>query len=245
METIRTNGTVWGGLNNALTSFRNGVMERLPGRDTRTDGARADKKHGSTSQHQEDPDGTVDAWDADVNWLRSNVPHGDANEDRLTEAIRADFMDDPRSRLWISDRKISNKNVQNGKVRHYDGESPHTEHVHFEAIQHLEDDGRPWAMPRTDALLRELRGDDDVTPAEMNQIADLVVDKLLKADRIQGYKIDGTAIAPVPGKPAEHTLTVGSALAAARRAERMLPGQVDAVSRKLDRVIELLSGGAR
>jgi hypothetical protein len=157
---------VWGGLNPALTSWRNGLMQRLPNKDTRTDGARADKAHGSTSEHQEDSDGTVDAYDCDVNWLRSADPDGNPAEDRLSEAIKADFMADPRSRLWIHNRQIANKNVQNGNIRAYGGASPHTEHIHFEAIQALEDDGRPWAMPRTDALLRELEGDDMALTAD-------------------------------------------------------------------------------
>lgn len=235
----------WGGLNNALTSWRDGIMQRFPGKDTSTDGARADRLHSSVSEHQEDPDGTVDAYDCDVNWLRSNDPDGDAVEDRITAAVLADFMADPRSRLWISDGKIANKNVQDGKVRTYHGKNKHDRHVHFEAIQRLEDDGRPWAMPRTDALLRELRGDDDVTPQDKREIAeqaaDLVVERLLNADRIQGYDTKGEALKPVPGKPLEHTLTVATALAAARRAERMLPGRIDAVEKKIDQLLVLLA----
>ena len=172
----------WGGLNNALNSFRNGLNKRFPGRDTRTDGARADRLHGSDSEHQEDPDGTVDAFDCDINWLKSSDSDGNATEDRISEAVKADFMADPRSRLWIHDREISNKNVQNGKVRIYTGPSPHTEHIHFEAIQRLEDDGSPWAMPRTDALLRELNGEEEVTPEEIKKVADAVWDKLLNIE---------------------------------------------------------------
>lgn len=173
----------WGGLNNALNSFRNGLMRRFPNKDTRTDGARADAAHGSTSEHQEDPDGTVDAYDCDINWLRSADPDGNSVEDRISEAVKADFMADPRSRLWIHNRQIANKNVDNGRVRTYTGRSPHTEHIHFECIQRLEDDGSEWKFPRTDALLRELNGEDvALSDADITKIADKVWAKMLDVD---------------------------------------------------------------
>lgn len=152
----------WGGLNPALTSWRNGINERLPGRDTTTDGARADKLHGSTSQHQEDPDGTVDAFDNDVNYLRSNTPTGSAAELAIAEALKLDFEADANNRgqLWIHDRQIANADIDDWRERYYDGESPHDHHVHWQSRQSRERDGSPWAFTHLDALLRRMNGDD-------------------------------------------------------------------------------------
>jgi hypothetical protein len=149
----------WGGLNNALTAWRNAIELRLGEiRGRASDGARADAAHGSNSQHQEDSDGTVDAFDMDVNLLGSSRSTGSADELRLLEAMKLDFEQDPRRRgkLWIHDREIANRDIDDYRERHYSGKSPHNEHVHWESDEAHEDDGRTWPMPNTDRLLREL-----------------------------------------------------------------------------------------
>jgi hypothetical protein len=166
----------WGGLNPALTSWRNGVNRRLPGRDIRTDGARADKAHSSTSEHQEDPDGTVDAFDQDINVLASSTPTGSPAEDRIIEAMKRDFEQDPhrRGQLWIEDRQIANADVGDWQVRHYDGDSPHEEHIHWQSRQSREHIGADWPMPHLDALLRELRGEDGDMLVKKGETSELV-----------------------------------------------------------------------
>ncbi len=151
----------WGGLNPALTAWRNAINARFPGRDIRTDGGYADKVHGSTSQHQPDADGTVDAFDMDVNLQRSSTSIGTAEERRLIEALKLDFERDRRAYLWIHNREIANQDIGNWRERAYSGDSPHTEHVHWQSEQAYEKDGSAWPMPNTDALLRELTGEDD------------------------------------------------------------------------------------
>jgi hypothetical protein len=153
----------WGGLNNALTAWRNAVMRRFPNKDTESDGARADAVHGSTSQHQEDEDGTTDAYDMDVNVLDSGQQKGSVTERALIEAMKLDFEQDPhgRSLLWIHQREIANATIGAWREREYGG-AAHDRHVHWESRQAREDDGREWPMPHTDRLLRELRGDDDM-----------------------------------------------------------------------------------
>lgn len=148
----------WGGLNPALNAWRNGINRRLSGRDFRTDGARADKNHGSTSQHQEDADGTVDAFDMDTNLLASSTPTGTATERRLIDAMKLDFEQDPHGRgyLWIANREIASADVGNWAERAYSGDSPHTEHVHWQSRQSREHIGSDWPMPHLDAALREL-----------------------------------------------------------------------------------------
>jgi hypothetical protein len=151
----------WGGLNPALTAWRNAINTRFPGRDIRTDGGYADKVHGSTSQHQPDADGTVDAFDMDVNLQRSSTSIGTTEERRLIEAMKLDFERDRRAYLWIHNREIANQDIGDWRERAYAGDSPHTEHVHWQSEQAYEKDGSAWSMPNTDALLRELNGEDD------------------------------------------------------------------------------------
>jgi len=145
----------WGGLNNALTAWRNAV-NRLVGeiRDTESDGARADAAHGSNSQHQEDADGTVDAFDMDKNLLGSSDPDGDSREDQLHAALLKDFERDNRAHLWISNRVIS-QHDEGWDNDEYNGENAHDRHTHFEARQDREDNGAVWNTPNAEALLRE------------------------------------------------------------------------------------------
>jgi hypothetical protein len=158
----------WGGLNNALTAWRNAVMARFPDKDTASDGARADAAHGSTSQHQEDADSTVDAYDMDVNLFDAAPESGSLAERRLIEAMKIDFEQDPHGRghLWIHQREISSREIGPWSERNYSGSNPHDKHVHWESRQSREDDGRTWPMPHTDAVLRDLRGEDEMDAAE-------------------------------------------------------------------------------
>jgi hypothetical protein len=164
----------WGGLNPALTAWRNAINARFPGRDIRTDGGYADKVHGSTSQHQPDSDGTVDAFDMDVNLQRSSTSIGTAEERRLIEALKLDFERDRRAYLWIHNREIANQDVGDWRERAYTGDSPHTEHVHWQSEQAYERDGSAWPMPNTDALLRELNGEDDEMLVKKGDVSEQV-----------------------------------------------------------------------
>jgi hypothetical protein len=145
----------WGGLNPALTAWREASIRRLPGRGTSSDGGYADAAHGSNSQHQEDSDGTVDANDMDVNVLGSDDATGTDEELEVIEAMKKDFEADDRAHLWIHNREIAQHNY-GWAENYYGGSSPHTEHVHWEARQDKEDDGSEWPMPATDRLLAEM-----------------------------------------------------------------------------------------
>jgi hypothetical protein len=163
----------WGGLNNALYAWYVGLNEILPNRSRRSDGGRADSNHASTSQHQPDADGTVDAFDEDRNYLGSADQDGNAAEDRIKAALDADFMADPRWQLIISDRKIRNPDIRDGAARDYTGDSPHTEHTHRQARQSMEDDGRPWKFTRTRALLRQMEAEKMATQFNTEDKAEL------------------------------------------------------------------------
>lgn len=182
----------WGGLNNALFAWRNGINRLFPKRSTRSDGGRADSNHASTSEHQPDADGTVDAFDEDRNYLASDVSTGSPDEDRILAALNSDFMADPRAHLIISDRTIRNDEIGNWKVRPYNGDSPHNEHTHRQVHQSTEDDGRPWKFPHTEALLREMQGGDDMsfTDAEFT-LTDQTADALGKK---RGTKMTGASL---------------------------------------------------
>jgi hypothetical protein len=152
--------TSWGGLNPALASWRHGIVARFPRRGTQSDGARADQLHASTSQHQPDRDGTTDAFDCDVNFLGSSDPTGTGAEQRIAEALKADFQADGRAQLWIHDGGIANADVDDWRWRHYLGQNAHRQHIHFESRQAREHDGRPWRFTHTDALLAELAAEE-------------------------------------------------------------------------------------
>lgn len=157
----------WGGLNPALTSWRNGINALFPNRDTTTDGGYADAVHGSDSQHQPDSDGSVDAFDMDVNLCRSGTSTGSSAEKTLIEALKRDFQADPRAHLWIHDRQIANHEIENWKRRSYGGSSPHTEHVHWESHGQNEADGSPWDFTHTRAAMADLgMGDEDMKMEE-------------------------------------------------------------------------------
>jgi hypothetical protein len=151
----------WGGLNPALTAWRNAINARFPHRGTGSDGGYADKLHGSTSQHQPDSDGSVDAFDMDVNLFGSGTEAGTAAERQMIEALKLDFEADRRSYLWIHQREISNEEIRDWAERQYDGANAHDKHVHWQSEEAYEKDGSAWPMPHTDALLRELNGGDD------------------------------------------------------------------------------------
>jgi hypothetical protein len=178
----------WGGLNAALTAWRNAYVALLPKRRTESDGARADALHGSTSQHQEDADGTVDANDMDVNVLGSSDPDGTDLELSVIEAMKTDFERDPygRGQLWIHDREIANRDVDDWSERYYSGDNPHDKHVHWQSRQSKEHISAPWPMPATTARLREMG--EIVDQADIDKIVNAVVAKI-------GPKLDAAASA--------------------------------------------------
>lgn len=215
----------WGGLNPALTSWRNGINERFPNRGRASDGGYADKLHGPRSEHQPDSDGTVDAFDMDVNLLGSDKPSGTRQELALVEALKADFEDNlRRGQLWIHAEEIANADVDDWRVRDYDGDNPHDQHCHWQSRQGRERDGRPWSFRRTDALLAQMRGDLPVLAKEQQELADRIAKAIMDAPVMvngqpwkygtaigylarKAYEIDATA-----DQVAEHVFDPGTAV---------------------------------
>jgi len=122
-------------LNRALTNFRNEVNKKWPNRDKSSDGTIGDARHqASNSDHNPDPDGSVDAWDMDNDGVDIN-------------ACKRAFEKHPASKYWIYNDMISFRS-EGWKPRSYAYAGPnrsrHTEHVHWNTREEYEDSNLPW-----------------------------------------------------------------------------------------------------
>lgn len=186
--------TNWGGLNPALTSWREGINARYPNRGRASDGGYADKLHGSRSQHQSDEDGSVDAFDMDVNLFGSSNETGTARERQGVDALKLDFEADGRGHLWIHQREIAQHDAGPWTENYYGGDNPHDKHTHWESRQATERDGRPWSFRHTDALLRRFEEEDIMA------VADDIAAKVVAGIRGVKTEVDPSTPAGAKGK---------------------------------------------
>lgn len=126
-------------LNTALTNFRNAVNAAYPNRDKTSDGTVGDESHQQgISDHNPDPDGSVDAWDMDVDLRVPNV----AAE---LEHLKAVFQAHESSKYWIHNRQIASRDW--GWTRKpYEGPNPHDKHVHWNTRTSHENSTDPWSL---------------------------------------------------------------------------------------------------
>jgi hypothetical protein len=127
-------------LNRFLTSWREAVNKKFPKRTKASDGTIGDLRHQaeSFSEHNPDKDGSVDAWDMDVNVLGSSNPTGNAAELAELEKLIKAFQRLPESQLWIHNRQIANRDIDNWRPRPYHGVNPHDHHVHWQSKSNME-----------------------------------------------------------------------------------------------------------
>jgi hypothetical protein len=144
-------------LNPALTNFRNAVNAKYPGRDKGTDGTIGDRAHaGTNSDHNPDSDGSVDAWDMDVDLNGVGKPYT-ADVERL----KAVFQEHESSQYWIHNGQIASRST-GWQRRRYTGSNRHDKHVHWNTRSSHENSNAPWVLTPPPATTSTPQGDDEM-----------------------------------------------------------------------------------
>ncbi|MEV0608141.1 hypothetical protein AB0I61_17420 [Polymorphospora rubra] len=122
-------------LNPALSKFREEVNARWPNRARTSDGTIGDAAHQATSSdHNPDKDGSVDAWDMTAG------PGVDV------QAVIAAALRHEAIQYVIYNRRITSRSMSGGlgTWHPYTGSNPHTSHVHFNTRESHERSSKPW-----------------------------------------------------------------------------------------------------
>lgn len=165
-------------LNPALTRFRAAVNDRYGARrDLESDGTIGDQAHASrSSDHNPDKDGSVDAWDMDVDLNGRGQPYA-----ADVEALKQVFQAHESSAYWIHDDQIARR-ADGWRRRPYPDFNPspdrnkHTKHVHWNTLQARETSTAPWILKDDDVTPQELLNTKIVSPA----LGTFTVGELLK-----------------------------------------------------------------
>lgn len=155
----------------SLVALRNEVKVLDPGRDTTSDGWIGDTSHQArVSDHNPaPPTGVVRAVDIDDDF--TTVAH--------KRLVVAEVVADRRTAYVITDGRIWKRRT--GEWEAYYGADSHFGHIHVSILhtRTAETDTRPWLSP---AARPKPQQEEDVTPQDKEDIAELVVKKLLRAD---------------------------------------------------------------
>jgi peptidoglycan hydrolase-like protein with peptidoglycan-binding domain len=130
----------------SLDTLRKQINAAAPHRSKASDGVIGDAAHSSrTSDHNPDPDGTVDAIDI------THDPINGVDCSRIAEAIRASR--DPRCKYLIFRGRIfgdpgyaARNGVAAWAWNKYTGSNPHNAHMHLSVNDRGQDDTTPWQI---------------------------------------------------------------------------------------------------
>jgi len=160
-------------LNPALTTMRAEVNARYPNRDRDSDGTIGDEAHqGTSSDHNPDGDGSVDAWDMDVEVNGRGKAYATD-----VEWLKGRFERHPSARYWIHDRTIASRS-DGWRRRPYTGANPHDKHVHWNTREAYEDSTAPWGIREQEDDVGTVEG---YTPAGATALKRLIRDALHEA----------------------------------------------------------------
>lgn len=132
-------------LNPALENFRSEVDATYSNRDKTSDGTIGDEQHQQgISDHNPDADGSVDAWDMDVEVNGVGKPYLDN-----VEYLKRIFQAHESSSYWIHNRIICSRDTGWKRFPYY-GENPHDKHVHWNTRSAYENSKKPWGLVMLD-----------------------------------------------------------------------------------------------
>lgn len=125
----------------SLAKFRSQANALAPGRSKASDGWLGDSKHSMRkSDHNPEPDGTVDAFDL------THDPKNGVDIQKICDAIIAS-KDQRVSYLICNGKIISGKaGPQPWVKRPYTGPNKHTKHLHVSVLDNHQDDETPWKI---------------------------------------------------------------------------------------------------
>ncbi len=169
------------------------INDLAPKRSKVSDGWIGDAKHASRhSDHNPEPDGTVDARDF------TNDPNGGMDAQKLADAIVA--SKDPRLSYIICNGRIvsGRKGPKPWVWRKYSGANGHYHHMHVSVLDEGQDDKTPWKIESAFKKQAPKPGE-DLTKQQVNSVMHLgskgeFVEELQRNLNTLGYgdlKVDG------------------------------------------------------